>query len=177
MKTLKTILLVIAAGFSLNAAAMDDTPENRANQYVRLEQSMNLKSMMVDMKEQIMPAIMGQMGISKNMSSGPEFQKYVTFIVNEVFGDTLSDQGMEKLFKEVYIESFTADELAAMADFYGTDIGKSIMKKSADVGVKTMTKMTDKMQTQSPNLTQKIQTYIENTPKLLEEMSKTKLVN
>ena len=94
------------------ACALDDTPANRGTQADRYLVAMPVKETMTDMAT----------NMSKNL---PDEQK-------QVFKDLMANLDMsavEKAMKKSLIKHFSADELKALADFYGSPVGKSAMKK------------------------------------------------
>ena len=94
------------------ACALDNTPANRGKQADRYLLAMPVKDTMTDMAT----------NMSKNL---PDEQK-------QVFKDLMTNLDMsavEKAMKKSLIKHFTADELKALADFYGSPVGKSAMKK------------------------------------------------
>jgi hypothetical protein len=93
--------------------AMDDTPENRVAQADRYAAASPIKDMMQDMAENAamtLPADQRQ-----------EFKDMMT--------KNLDIAVLEKAMKSAMVKYFTADELKALADFYGSAVGKSATKK------------------------------------------------
>jgi hypothetical protein len=95
------------------AWALDDTPANRGQQADRYMLAMPVKEMLENMAEQV----------SKSL---PAEQR-------QAFKDLLTKHldvpVLEKAMKKSLTKHFTADELKALADFYGSPVGKSAMKK------------------------------------------------
>jgi hypothetical protein len=102
------ILLLCAVAW-----ALDDTPANRGQQADRYLAAMPVKEMLANMVAQV----------SKNI---PAKQR-------QAFRDMLTKHldmpALEKVMRESLAKRLTADELKAMADFYGSAVGKSAMKK------------------------------------------------
>jgi hypothetical protein len=103
-------VLVMLAG---PAWALDDTPENRSKEANRYMAATPPKEMFQDAAEQM----------AKNLPAEQqsEFKNLMT--------KHLDIPALEKAMKEGMIKHFTADELKALADFYGSPVGKSAMKK------------------------------------------------
>ncbi len=99
--------------FSLPAFALEDTPQNRAQQADRYLEAVPPKSMMNDMS-------------SKMADTLPEEQR-------DEFQALLQkhlDMGhITEAIKAAMVKTFNADELKALADFYGSEVGKSAMAK------------------------------------------------
>jgi hypothetical protein len=110
MKMILTSLLVLVVG---PVWALDDTPANREQEAARYLQVTPPKEMMSDMAEQM----------AKNV---PQDQRdsFKALLMKH-----LDMAALTKAIKDAMIKNFTADELKALADFYGSPVGKSAMKK------------------------------------------------
>ena len=105
------ILLLTVLGVPL--WALDDTKANREQQVARYLKATPPKEMFEDMAEQM----------AKNMP--PEQREdFKALLVKH-----LDIEALTKIMNESMIKNFTADELKALADFYGSPVGKSAMKK------------------------------------------------
>jgi len=107
------ILIIAALLFASNAFAVEDIQANRLREAERYLAATPPKELFADMAEQgakTMPP--EQREVFKNMLT-----KYLDI-------DLLT-----KAMKDSMVKIFTADELKALADFYGSPIGKSAMKK------------------------------------------------
>lgn len=93
--------------------ALDDSYENRLQQAERYMETAPPEEMMRDMT------------INMSMNFPPEQrQEFRSFLLEHVNINTLSSA-----MKDSMIKAFTADELAALADFYERPIAKSAMQK------------------------------------------------
>ena len=110
MKMLLMSLLVLVVG---PVWALDDTPPNREQEAARYLQVTPPKEMMSDMAEQM----------AKNM---PQDQRDA---FKALLMKHLDMNALTKAIKDAMVKNFTADELKALADFYGSPVGKSAMKK------------------------------------------------
>jgi len=114
----KTVIIALTCllGFSLlNAIAggIADTPENRKQQAERYLQATPPKEMFADVAEKM------------GATLPPEArQKFI-----ELFTSQLDIDALTKAMSDAMVKHFTADELSALADFYGSPVGKSAMKK------------------------------------------------
>ena len=119
-----TILL-----FCSVASALDDTPENRSMQADRYVAAMPAKEMMNSFVGQAVP------------KDAPAQQR--EGLLEQI--KCVDAVSLEKAMKEAMTKDFTADELKALADFYGSPAGKSAMKKHyaylADLMPAIMTEM------------------------------------
>ncbi len=99
--------------FSVEAVALDDTPENRAAQVERYLRAVPPAELMQD--------------IAVNMATTlpPEHREdFQRLMLVHVDNDKIIDA-----MKDSMIRHFTADELAAIADLYESPVGKSAMEK------------------------------------------------
>jgi len=95
------------------AWALDDTQDNRSKQADRYMAATPFKETFQDSAEQM----------AKNL---PTEQRKA---FKELMTKHLDIPALEKTIKEGLIKHFTADELKALADFYGSPVGKSALKK------------------------------------------------
>ena len=105
-----TALIVMVSALS---CAIDDTPENRAKEADRY--------MAVAHVEQMFQDIADQMAMNLPMEQREELKDLLT--------KHLDIAALEKAMKEAMVKHFTAGELKALADFYGSPDGKSATKK------------------------------------------------
>lgn len=112
MKKLVLVMALILA--SSNAFALEDSPENRSLEAERYLTVISPRDSFQDAAQQM----------SKNFSpeKREQFVKAMTQYVDV--------EAVVKAYKEAMVKIYTADELAAMADFYGSAVGISAMKKS-----------------------------------------------
>ncbi len=107
-------VLWIALALGMRAAqAMEDTPANREAQADRYLNATPPAEMFKDMAEQM----------SREMSPAQR-QLFVDLMTKH-----LDIGSVTQIMKASLVRSFTADELKALADFYGSAVGKSAMKK------------------------------------------------
>lgn len=114
---MKSLHLIVATalvfGFSCFARALDDTPENRGNEadrYLKAVPAQEMFAEMVDQMVQQMPE-----------AHRANFKQAIT--------KNFDVKALTTAMKDSMVKRFTADELAALADFYGSPVGKSAMKK------------------------------------------------
>ncbi|WP_206026365.1 DUF2059 domain-containing protein [Roseimicrobium sp. ORNL1] len=114
MKT-KLLLLSCCCAFSLAlpAQTLEDTPVNRAKEADRYFEAAAPKEMLDEMTT--------QMAASVPDAEKAKFKELLTKHFN--YGTFV------KSMKEAMVRHFTATELAALADFYSSEVGKSAMKK------------------------------------------------
>jgi hypothetical protein len=107
------LLLALLLPSSLPALALNDTPQNREQQADRYLEAVPPQSMMNDMS-------------AKMAQTLPEEQRdqFKALMTKHL------DLGrVTAAIKAAMVKTFTADELKALADFYGSDVGKSAMSK------------------------------------------------
>jgi hypothetical protein len=124
-----TRLLAVALVFWLSAGlpalALDDTPANRAAQadyYLRI---MSPRSLMNDLTEKLSATL-------------PENRRadFKALLMKNLDMDAVAN-----LMRAAIIKNFSADELKALADFYGSPVGKSAMAKMGTYMADAMPKM------------------------------------
>lgn len=114
---MKTKLLFLhcccALALALPAFAIDDTPENRAKEADRYFEAAAPKEMLDEMTTQMAVAV-------------PDAEKAK---FKELLTKHFNYESFVKSMKDAMVRHFTATELAALADFYSSEVGKSAMKK------------------------------------------------
>jgi hypothetical protein len=93
--------------------ALDDTPQNRVREADRYIAATPPKEMFADMAEQMAKTL-------------PADQRAP---LKEALTKHLDVDALTKTLRDAMVKHFTADELKALADFYGSPVGKSAMKK------------------------------------------------
>jgi hypothetical protein len=110
---LVTLTLAIACEQTSRPTALEDTPENRSAQIERYFQTMPPENLMKDIVE--------KMSASMSDEQRTRFVDLMTKQFDIPKLRTIMHDGMAK--------HFTADEIRALADFYGSPLGKSAMAK------------------------------------------------
>lgn len=102
---------VIMFSTSVQAQA-EDTYENRLAAAKRYAQAFDVSKTMNDSVQQMARQVPPE-----------KRQKFIDFM------KTIDNQRIEAVIIEAMVKQFTADELVALADFYGTAVGQSVIKK------------------------------------------------
>ena len=102
------ILLIWTSAF-----AMPDTPENRAREAARYIQTTPPKDLLRDMAEKV----------------SVQFPADQRDAFKAVLTKNLDIEALTAAMRGAMVKHFSADELSALADFYGSSIGKSAMSK------------------------------------------------
>ena len=112
----KWISIVLFFTMSSVAMAMEDTPENREQQADRYLQSVQIRELME--------------GTAKAMAQagGPVSEADITLFMNLMLKHLNYDL-ITKAMRSALIKTFTADEIAKMADMTSSPVGKSAMSK------------------------------------------------
>lgn len=108
--------IFILAGFLFVAScafAMVDSPENREKEAKRYLQATPPKAMFEDMAEKV--------AYNLPPEKREEFKSLLT--------RHLDIEALTELMTTAMVNNFTADELGALADFYGSEVGKSSVAK------------------------------------------------
>ena len=111
------ILLVWTSAF-----AMPDTPENRAREAARYLQTTPPENLFRDLAEKISMQL-------------PEDQREA---FKAMLTKNLDIEALTAAMRGAMVKHFSADELAALADFYGSPNGKSAMSKLGDYTAEVM---------------------------------------
>jgi len=104
------------------ALAMEDTPENRAAQVDRYLKAIPPETMIADMTEKVAKSMPPEQG-----------RLYVSMLTKH-----MDMAAFTQAERSALIKWFTADEVLAMAEFYASPAGKSIMKKMGDYTAELM---------------------------------------
>jgi hypothetical protein len=105
--------LTIHLSVALPAYALDDTPANRAAQADYYLGAVPPQTLLNDMTEKISATLPAD--------QRPVFKALMT--------KNLDVTAVTNLMRTAMIKNFSADELKALADFYGSPVGKSAMAK------------------------------------------------
>jgi len=119
------VLLTIAP-----ARALDDTPANRREQADNYLRAVPPQSLMKELTTKIAATI-------------PESQR-ATFMT--LMNKNLDIQALADLIRDSMIKNFTADELKALADFYGSPVGQSAIAKMGSYMADAMPRLVAEMQ-------------------------------
>ena len=111
----KQIILVAVTLFtsSVFVFSATDTPETRRREAERYLQVSSPKALFEDMAD--------KMGANLPADQREQFKKVMT--------TQLDIAALTKAMMDAMVKNFTTDELKALADFYGSPVGKSAMKK------------------------------------------------
>ena len=107
------MLCVAAIALSGAAWALDDTKENRVEQAGRYSAAVPLSELLKDV-------------VDKGATNLPPERREK---FRALFNKHLDLPALEVTVQGILVKHFTADELKALADFYGSPVGKSAMKK------------------------------------------------
>ncbi|MBR0774767.1 DUF2059 domain-containing protein [Bradyrhizobium diazoefficiens] len=114
---MKSVAILLVALFvfltTLPALALEDTPANRAQQADIYLRAVPPQSMMKDVAIKVAATM-------------PESQR-AAFL--DILTKNLDINALSALIRAALIKNFTADELKALADFYGSQVGQSAMAK------------------------------------------------
>ena len=125
--------------------ALEDTKENRIIQADRYLKQFSLVDMIGGTWEQMFK--------HPPFSSWSDKQK-------KVFSDRMTaivtSEEYDKILMDGMLETFTADELKAFADFYDSEHGKSAMKKMNNLMTNMMPRLQLMMQKEIPSLLEEI---------------------
>lgn len=108
--TLTTLILFISCALTLSAP---DTPETRRHEAERYLQATPPKALFEDMAD--------KMAANLPQDQRDQFKKLMT--------SQLDIAALTKAMIDSMVKHFTTEELKALADFYGSPVGKSAMQK------------------------------------------------
>jgi hypothetical protein len=127
------------------AWAMEDTPENRAAQVDRYLKAIPPETVLADVAEKVAKTLPPE-----------QRQAYVTMLTKH-----MNMERFTQAMRAALIKWFTADEDQAMAEFYASPNGKSIMKKMGDY----MAELMPTMQEELMKAAQAAQSEMQSPPK------------
>ncbi len=113
MNRIISAVILFVLTLSSAAYALDDTQENRRQQADRYLQATPLSDMFKDMAEQ----------------GARNFPLAQRAMFKALLTKYLDLESLTQSVNEIIIKHFTADELKGLADFYGSPVGKSTMRK------------------------------------------------
>ena len=119
-----------ATTFTATAETIADNPANRATQADRYLQAAPPKELFADMTKKI----------AASVPAGPQRDQMM-----KMFTTGIDMDAMTKAMKDSLVKHFTAEELKALADFYGSPVGKSAMSKMGDYTADLMPVMQQQM--------------------------------
>ena len=129
-----SLLLALLVGLTAQTARAEtiaDTPANRQVQADRYLAAAPPKELFENMTKRI----------TASVPEGPQRDQMI-----KMFTTGLDMDAMSKAMKESLIKHFTAEELKALADFYGSPVGKSAMSKMGDYTADLMPVIQSQMQ-------------------------------
>jgi len=107
---LSILVLLFSSAFVLSAA---DTPETRRHEAERYVQATPPKALFEDMADKI--------AVNLPAEQRQQFKRMMTA--------ELDIAALTKAMTDAMVKHFTTEELKALADFYGSPVGKSAMQK------------------------------------------------
>ncbi|AXF86181.1 hypothetical protein DTO96_101922 [Ephemeroptericola cinctiostellae] len=163
MKKIKQVLLCVTVCASSHAFALDDTLQNREREAMRYENSLDMESLLNGMYS----AMASQM--PKN---SPLNGVMIQFVREEIMSDT----DLRRIVHQMNVKHFTANELDALANFYGSPEGVSITQKTPHIMNAVMQEvqplMQQRMHDKMPVLQQRIKAYLADHPEAKPNVSK-----
>ena len=115
-----SLLLALLVGLTAHNASAEviaDTPANRQTQADRYLAAAPPKELFENMTKRIMASV-------------PEGAQRDQML--KMFNTGIDMNALSKAMKDSLVKHFTAEELKALADFYGSPVGKSAMSKMGD---------------------------------------------
>lgn len=121
---IRTILIavLILAVSAPSALALRDSARNRQKQADRYVKVVSIRDMMRDATEEMAEQL-------------PEKDREV---FRNIMNRHLDIKGLENSVKQLMVKHFTADEIKALTDFYGSRAGMSVMKKFGKYSAETI---------------------------------------
>jgi hypothetical protein len=134
----KTILAIISAAAFVNMGYAEVSPETKVLAGQLLE-CMDMKKQMeqsFEIVKQSIPSMMSQMGVSGSAST-EDAQNIMTEVMNLVAEEMNWDK-LKEDYIAIYAETFTADELQGLVDFYNSPAGKKFTEKQPEIMQRSM---------------------------------------
>src|SRR5436309_452072 len=108
-----TIVFCATAACSLTAQPSADTPENRRKEAERYLRATPPKDLFADVAD--------KMSVNVPPAQRQKFKEALT--------SSLDVDALTRAMTDAMVKHFTSEELRALADFYGSPLGRSAMKK------------------------------------------------
>lgn len=162
---LRSILLTTALMASVFVtSAAHATPPTEA-QVDKLMDTMDMQRTLDAMFTQInaMGDSMGQQMLGENAT--PEQRESVRSIIARQQASTrkaMSWDALGPIYRRVYMKLFTAEEIEAMTAFYGSDAGRSILRKMPQAMQLSMEEMQPIMRTMIEDMRKNLETGLQN---------------
>ena len=137
----RLLFLGLFAAATVPALAMEDTPQNRAQEAARYLKASSPETMMAE--------------VSNKFAATMPAEQRAGFI--SMMTKHLDMQRVIAAMKEAMVKTFTADELHALADFYASPVGKSAMAKMGDYMASVMPVLMKEIQTAAMKAQQEMQ--------------------
>lgn len=118
----KTLSFLTLLAFCFSAHGIEDSQENRNKQALRYLQATPVSDLLDDMAN----------SMAQNLPP-EQRQKFINVMTEHVDAKKL-----ENVMLQGMVSHFTAEELSALADFYGSPVGKSAMAKFGGYMAQTM---------------------------------------
>jgi hypothetical protein len=142
-------LTLIAALCLATASAAQDDPRSAAETFVQSEGQQNLLDTMLSTE-----GVMAQMGLVAGQLPPEKMQAIAEIVADEL--DTIRPV-METAMIEGMSETFTLEEINALAEFYASDVGASAMSKMNPYMAETMQSLGPAFQEMQARLAQRVQ--------------------
>jgi len=113
LNAIKALAIVVMLMIFASSYAIDDTPENRQAQVKRYLEAVPPDDLFADMSKSL--------AMNFPPSERADLRRFMEEVVDI---DAITDAMVASMVKH-----FTADEIAAIADLYESDVGQSAMKK------------------------------------------------
>lgn len=165
---LRHSLLAVALMASLSVTPPAQAAQATEAQVDKLMDTMDMRRTLDDMFVQLdaMSESMGQQFLGEDAT--PEQRKMLrdTIAKQQVsMRKVMSWDTLGPIYRSVYTKLFTAEEVEAMTVFYGSDAGRSIMRKMPQAMQLSMEEMQPMMQTMIADMQKTLETELQNTDK------------
>ena len=163
--TLRHALLAVALMASLSATSPAQAAQATEAQVDKLMDTMDMRRMLDDMFVQFdaMGETMGQQMLGEDAT--PEQRESLRRIIARQQASTrkaMSWDTLGPIYRKVYTQLFTAEEVEAMTVFYGSDTGRSIMLKMPQAMQLSMQERQPIMQTMIADMRKNMETELQN---------------
>lgn len=161
-------LLAVALMASFSATSPAQAAQATEAQVDKLMDTMDMRRTLDDMFVQLdaMSESMGQQFLGEDAT--PEQRKMLrdTIARQQVsMRKVMSWDTLGPIYRRVYTKLFTAEEVEAMTVFYGSDAGRSIMRKMPQAMQLSMEEMQPMMQTMIADMRKTLESELQNTDK------------
>lgn len=159
MKLTICILIALLLSFSQVSYAASEKSYQHAEELSVIN---NVKSQLDGMYEQMRQMLVSQIESAEISGSDEEHAKNIQRSTTDILFENLSWENIKDDYIELYVNTFTEEELEGIVSFSKSPLGKKLAEKTPVLMQKSMMIGQQKAQTLMPKVQAEIKKYVEN---------------